>query len=155
MPRDASPIEVIGLVELVERLGQQVKISELVHRFQRQNRSSLSALEAACGLDLMNRNEKFVYITDLGLGFLRASDGKMGIIRAELCKIEPFKSALYLLTKKSSVSVHEVTKSLGERKLWEQSSEENDSVAKLLLIEWGITSDLLSYNGKNQQFRLA
>ncbi len=155
MPAKATPIKVIGLAEVLEGMELPIEVSSLAHRFHQQTPSLLSTLGTAEGLGLVKKEGKYVILTDLGLGFLKASDGKISIIRAELRKIEPFKTALELLLKKSSVSAWEVAESLHHKNMfWQQSPEKDEAIVKLLLIEWGIAAELLSYNGKSQQFQI-
>lgn len=148
MPQRVSPIEVIGLVEAVERAGS-IELSDLVRAFPRKSSPRfLSILKAAQELGLIQREEALVRVTDLGLGFARASDGKEGIIRAALARIEPFKTALALLsTKKKLISAQEVTEALQKKKLLLPSPIDEDFV-RTTLIEWGISSGLLTYDGK-------
>ena len=83
-----------------------------------------------------------------GIGFARASDGKEGIIRAGLGRVEPFKTALDLLSKKRVVTTQEVASSLMKRKVIFGPTEMNEDFVRTTLIEWGISSALLSYDGK-------
>ncbi len=147
MPQRVTPIEVIGLTEAVERAGT-IELSDLARSFQRQSSPHfLSVLKAAQELGLIQREEALVHVTDLGLGFARASNGKEAIIRAGLARIEPFKSALELLSKKKAVSAQDVGEALLKKNLILPSPMSKDFVLASL-IEWGIASGLLAYNGR-------
>jgi hypothetical protein len=146
MPQKVTPIEVIALTEAVERAGT-IELSELAHLFSRQSSPQfLSILKAVQELGLVQRDGGLVHITDLGLGFARASEGKEGIIRSALGRIEPFKSALELLSKKKRVTAQEVADVLSKKNSIQ--SQNNEDFVRTSLIEWGIASSLLTYNGK-------
>jgi hypothetical protein len=148
MPSGATPILVIALVETVERMGPRVEFSSLAGRFRLEGSSALvAAAKVAQELGLVRIERTEVVLTSLGSGFVRASEGKIGIIRAGLSRMEPFRTALeLLLSKKRSVSASEVAQRLGAMK-------EED--VRSLLIEWAISSGLLRYSGKTRQFELA
>jgi hypothetical protein len=146
MPRDATPILVIALVEAMERLGQGVEFSLLANRFRSAGSSALiSGLKIAQELGLLRIDGTEVLITSLGSEFAKASEAKVRIIRSGLSRMEPFRTALHLLSRSKSVSALEVAESLGVMK-------ERDVLS--LLIEWAISSGLLRYNGKTREFQL-
>ena len=148
IPQRVIPIEVIALTETVEQVGSIV-LSDLARYFSRHSSPHLlSVLKTAQELGLLERRGGIVSITDLGIGFVRASDGKEGIIRAGLGRIEPFKTALELLSKKKAVTIQEVTSSLMKKKVIFGPSQVSEDLVRTTLIEWGISSALLSYDGK-------
>jgi hypothetical protein len=76
MPQRVSPIEVIALAETVERSGS-IELSDLDRHFSRHSSAHLlSVLKAGTELGLIQRDGSIVNVTDLGIGFARASDGK-------------------------------------------------------------------------------
>ena len=148
MPQRVSPIEVIALAETVEQSGS-IELSDLARHFSRHSSAHLlSVLKAGTELGLIQRDGSIVNVTDLGIGFARASDGKEGIIRAGLGRVEPFKTALDLLSKKRVVTTQEVAASLMKGKVIFGPTEMNEDFVRTTLIEWGISSALLSYDGK-------
>ncbi len=150
MPSRVTLVEVTGLVEAVESAGNAIELSDLARLFPRQSSPHLlSILKASQELGLIWREGGLVSITDLGLGFVRATDGKVRIIRAVLARIEPFKTTLELLSKKKTVSSHEVSEALIRKKnIILSPSQISEDFVRTTLIEWGISSCLLSYNGK-------
>ena len=155
MPTKATPFQVIGLTEALEGMEQPVEVSRLVHRFRGQTPDFLSVLRAAQELGLVEREKEHVALTNLGLGFLRASDGKIRIIRVGLSRIDPFKTALELLARKKYVSAHDVSTALSNKNNFSSSSLEKDDDVATLLIEWGISAELFKYEGKKRRFLLA
>jgi hypothetical protein len=125
-----------------------IELSDLARVFARKSAARfLAILKAAQELGLIQRDQAFVRVTDLGLGFARASDGKRGIIRASLARIEPVKTALELLSEKKGISPRDVTEALQKKNLILPSPMSQDFV-RTTLIEWGISSGLLAYDGK-------
>ncbi|HZW56912.1 MAG TPA: AAA-associated domain-containing protein [Nitrososphaerales archaeon] len=149
MPAEATPILVIALIEAIESMGSRVKFSSLLKRFRPENSANfLSALKVAEELGLVKIGRTEAILTDLGAGFVRASDGKARIIRAGLAKIEPFRTSLELLSVKRSVSAREIAGHLSMAGI-------NSDTIQSILIEWGISSGLLRYNGASRNFELA
>lgn len=149
MPSRATPIEVISLVEAVEHLGGTIKLSDLARLFSRYSTPhSLSVVKAAQKLGLIKRDGDLLSLTDLGLGFARAVDGKESIIRAGLARIEPFKTALELLASKKSVSPREIGGALCKKNTLLQRLQSSEDFIRATLIEWGVASKLLSYDGR-------
>jgi hypothetical protein len=153
MPHRVSLIEVIALTENVERNGS-IELSDLARYFSRYSSPHLlSILSAAQLLGLVQRDGGLVNITDLGVGFARASAGKEGIIRATLVKIEPFKTTLELLSRRRAARAKEVATELVKKGGTISSSQTVEDSVRTALIEWGISSGLFSYDGS--KFRLA
>ena len=153
MPAKATPIELIALAEALEDSPSDA--AHLVKRFWGQSEDLLSVLKAAQQLGFVIRERESILLTDLGLGFVRASDGKIRIIRAGLCRIQPFKATLELLSRKKSASADEVHDSLYSRDhAWRPFDLTKESL-QTMLIEWGVSSGLLSYDGKTRRFYLA
>lgn len=148
MPSRATPIEVISLAEAVERLGGTIELSDLAKLFARYSTPhSLSVLKAAQELGLIKRDGDVLSLTDLGLGFARAADGKESIIRAGLARIEPFKTTLELLASKKSVSPREIGDALCKKNTFLQRFQTSEDFIRTILIQWGMASKLLSYDG--------
>ena len=145
LPFSATPIEVIGLTEALEA---GMEISYLDRHFS--SIDILSTIKAAEELGLARKEGSFVSLTDLGIGFTKASDGKAGIIRMGLVRVEPFKTMLEILKKRKSITPHELSQELEKKSALLSVSEDS---LRTLLIEWGISSSLLDYDGK--AFRLA
>lgn len=107
-------------------------------------------------LGLLERTNEYISLTDLGIGFLLASEGKMRIIRSRLSGIEPFKTVLELLSKRKYIFVGEIIESLRAKyptlKFLSGVSEEEK--IRNMLIEWGTCSELMVYDGKTHGFHL-
>jgi len=91
-------------------------------------------------------------LTHLGSKFYHAPRNKVHLVKQQISKIEPFKSAFELAT--HGVSSAEVTQDLSERGIiWHHEPELNEAAIHSLLIHWAIYAGLLRYNGKNRKFQ--
>jgi hypothetical protein len=145
MEAEASPLSLIALVESVQYLGPRVKFSSLAQRFRGMPELA-SSLKVAQDLGLVTIGRDDVALTSLGEGFAKASDGKIRILRAGLSRIEPFRTSMELLSRKKSVSSRKIADRLAETGLGEE-------IINALLIEWGISSGLLTYDGRTREFQ--
>jgi hypothetical protein len=154
MPLEATPMQVIGLVESVEQMGSPVELSSLVYRFRDQTPNFFPVLKAAEELGLLKTEGGFVFLTNLGAGFIRASDNKIRILRASLHEIEPFKSAIEMLSKRERAASSRAVAEYVARKYPHSFSRVNQEAMRAVLIEWGISSELLALGPKGT-FHLA
>ena len=154
MPAKATPIELIALAEALEDSPSDA--AHLVRRFWGQSEDLPSVLKAARQLGFVRRERESILLTDLGRGFVRASDGKIRIIRAGLCRLQPFRATLELLSSKKSVSADDVHELLCNKDhSWRYPPNLTKESLQTMLIEWGVSSGLLSYDGKTRRFHLA
>jgi hypothetical protein len=152
MPHEASPVMVISAVEAIEGMGAQVDLSTLIKRFNFQNpqpNELISALKVAQELKLLTIERTRISLTDLGIGFAKASEAKIAIMRAGLSRIEPFRTALYLLSsrKRKFVSATEIATMILP------TGFKANEIESMLTV-WGLSSGLLDYSGKSDQFKL-
>ncbi len=149
MPEGVTLIEVIALAEAVQQKGS-FELSDLARLFSRfSSPHLLSILRATQLLGLIQRDGGVISPTDLGIGFSKASDGKEAIMRAGLRRIEPFKTALELLSKKKTVTAQEVTETLLKKNdIIRANQMTNEESVRTILVEWGMSLDLFAYNAK-------
>jgi hypothetical protein len=137
LPTGVTLAEVLGLVEVLGEKGLDIPISVGGRsRFFRGLSEFLSLLGTARMLGLVAKRDNRLFLTDVGLGFLRADfPQQMGVLRAMLSRIEPFKSTLQLLAYGKSVSATEISKKLSEKYMM---CEFKPIRIHLVLIEWGL-----------------
>ena len=150
-----------GITSLAEAFrgmhSRRVQVSRLATTFRKERTLDfLSNLKAAEMLGLLERTNQYVSLTDLGIGFLLASEGKMRIIRSRLAGIEPFESVLEMLSNRKQIFVSDIIASLRAKyptlKFLPRVSEEEE--IRNMLIEWGTCSQLIVYDGKMHCFHL-
>jgi len=152
IPSGVTLAEVLGLVEVLGERGFDIPISAGGRsRFFHGSSEFLSLLTTAEILGLVSRTDHRIFLTDTGLGFLKADfPEQMGVLRAKLSRIEPFKSTLDLLTNSKSVNVSEISRKLSEKY---EMGDFDPKLTRLVLIEWGLPTGLLKYDTKGG-FRL-
>ena len=158
MPTASTLAGITSLAEAFRGLhSRRVQVSRLAIIFRNERTFDfLSTLKAAEMLSLLERTNEYISLTDLGIGFLLASEGKMRIIRARLSGIEPFKTTLELLSKRKYIFVSDIIESLSAKypSLKFLSGVSEEEKIRNMLIEWGTCSELMVYDGKTRGFQL-
>ncbi len=146
IPSDITLADVLGYCELLGENGFALPISSRRTQFYRGSSEFLSLLASGRMLGLTSRENNRLILTPLGIGFLKAEfPEKMGILRARLSVIEPFKSALELASKRKSINATDVA----ERVSMKYAMGEFDPrTIRLVLIEWAIPTGLFELNRK-------
>jgi hypothetical protein len=152
MPANVRAGQIIGLVEVTGGLGSPIDISRLADEFGGDIARLLPVLDTGEMLNLVKIEGGDVGLTDFGLKFQRTSKHKGRLLKDQLAKIEPFKTAIELVAKEGSVSAAEVADSLIRKKIrWHHEYEVNQAVVNSLLIHWAIYAGLLNY--KSERFQ--
>jgi hypothetical protein len=154
MPAEVRAGQVIGLVEITGGLGSVIDASRLADEFGADLTKLLPILDGAEILGLVKTNKGDVSLTEFGLKFQKTSKHKVKLLKDALSKIEPFKTALELLSTRKSVSVQEIAEALKAKDIrWHYRDEINEKNIQTILIHWAIYAELLAYNGKTGKFQ--
>ena len=151
-----TPTEVTEFIQAISQMKLPARLSDIDRRFARHTPNIQSIILASEELGLIELSEICMYryldLTDLGRGFLIASDARAGILRARLVRIEPFRTACSLLSTKKRISVKDLIRALprGYSDLGADDLEETS--LGLVLINWGVATGLFRYNGKTGKF---
>ena len=154
MPANVRAGQIIGLVEVTGGLGSPIDVSKLAYEFGDDISTLLPILDAGEMLGLVKIERGNVNQTDFGLKFQRTSKHKIRLLKDQLLKIEPFKTAVEMVSKQGSVSAAEVADALARKKVrWHHEHEVNETLVNGLLIHWAIYAGILSY--KSERFEKA
>jgi len=152
MPAHVRTGQIMGLVDVTAELGTLTDLAALADELGDDIDTLLPILDTAEMLGLVDVKKGIVSLTHLGSKFHHASRNKTHLIKQQISKIEPFKTAFDLAT--HGVSSAEVTQDLSERGIiWHHEPELNEAAVHSLLIHWAIYAGLLRYNGKNGKFQ--
>ena len=154
MPANVRAGQVLGLVEITGGLGGPIDLSRLADEFGADLVTLLPIVDAGEMLGLIKVDKGDVVLTDFGIKFQKVTKQKVKLLKDQLSKIEPFRTALKLTSNsKKGVTTQEICEDLLWRDTrWHHSTEVNESLVKALLIHWAIYAGLLSYNGKTGKF---
>ncbi|MDG6995262.1 MAG: AAA-associated domain-containing protein [Nitrososphaerota archaeon] len=156
MPANVRAGQVIGLVEITGGLGTPIDASKLADEFGSDLAVLLPILDTGEMLGLIKVEKGDVSLTELGQKFQRLSKNKVRMLKDQLAKVEPFKTALELATRDGEFSASDVANALQEKDIrWHHKQEMNEMQIQALLIHWSIYAGLLNYNGKDGKFRKA
>ena len=155
MPADVRAGQVIGLVEMTGGLGSPIDVAELAEEFGFNIATLLPIIDAGEMLGLVRVVKGQVSLTEFGLKFQKLAKHKVALLKDQLSRIEPFKTALELASnKKGGVSARDIAETLEKRDIrWHHTPEHNEILIQELLIHWAIYAGLLTYNGKNGKFQ--
>ncbi len=156
MPANVRAGQVLGLVEVVGGLGTTVDVAKLADEFGSDLVTLLPILDTGELLGLVKVDKGDISLTEFGLKFQKTSKNKVRLLRDQLSRIEPFKTALELVAEKGSISTSEIAEALWAKDTrWHHTPEINETLIQTLLIHWAIYAGLLSYNGKTGKFQKA
>lgn len=154
MPANVRAGQIIGLVEVTGGLGSPIDVGKLAYEFGDDIATLLPILDAAEMLGLVKIERGNVNQTEFGLKFQRTSKHKIRLLKDQLLKIEPFKTAVEMVSKQGSVSAGEVADALIHKKVrWHHEQEVNETLVNAMLIHWAIYAGILSY--KSERFQKA
>ncbi len=156
LPANVRAGQVISLVEITGGLGARIDASRLADELGADIAVLIPILDAAEMLGLVKNERGEVSLTDFGLKFQKTAKNKVRLLKDQLSRIEPFKTALELTSRKMETSAQEVAETLYERGLrWHYNTELNESLVSALLIHWAIYAGLLNYDGRRSKFQRA
>jgi NitT/TauT family transport system ATP-binding protein len=154
MPANVRPGQVIGLVEVTGGLGARVDVSTLADELGDDIAVLLPILDAAELLGLVQSAGGAVVLTDFGAEFQKQVKDKILMLKDNLAKLEPFRTALELAARKGEVSARDVAEELSIEGIRLHHKEDiNESLVQALLLHWGIRSALLRYDGRSGKFQ--
>lgn len=153
MPANVRAGQVIGLVEITGGLGSPIDASKLADEFGSDLAVLLPILDTGEMLGLVKVDKGDVSLTEFGQKFQKISKNKVRMLKDQIAKIEPFKTALEIAEREKEFDANDVAKSLQEKDIrWHHKQEMNEMQIQALLIHWAIYSGLLTYNGKDGKF---
>jgi hypothetical protein len=156
MPAHVRAGQIVSLVEVTGGLGTSIDAARLADEFGADIAVLLPIIDAGEMLGLVKSHKGNISLTEFGLKFQRTSKHKIRLLRDELMKIEPFRTAVHLASKRQDFSAGDVADYLATKRVrWHHEAELNQTIVKMLLIHWAIYAGLLSYNGKTDQFQSA
>jgi hypothetical protein len=147
MPGNVRAGQVISLVEVTGGLGSSINAARLADELGADIAVLIPILDTAELLGLVKAEKGEVTLTEFGQKFQKTTRQKVRLLTDQLSKIEPFKTALDLVSKKGSVSTEEVALALQSKGIqWYHEPELNVDLLRTILIHWAIYAGLLSYS---------
>ncbi len=154
MPGNVRAGQVISLVEVTGGLGSKITAARLADELGADIAVLIPILDTAELLGLVKAEKGEITLTDFGQKFQKTTREKVRLLTDQLAKIEPFKTAIDLATRKGSVSTEEVATRLSEKGIeWYHEPDLNIELLRTILIHWAIYGGLLTYN-KEGRFEL-
>ncbi len=151
MPANVRAGQVLGLVEIVGGLGTAVDAARLADELGGDLVTLLPILDTGEMLGLVKVEKGDISLTEFGLKFQKTSKNKVRLLKDQLSKIEPFKTALEIVSQKGSASASEIAEVLWQKDIrWHHTPEINEKLVQTLLIHWAIYAGLLSYNASGK-----
>jgi len=152
MPAHVRTGQVMGLVDVTAELGTLTDLSHLADELGDDIDTLLPILDTAEMLGLVEVKKGIVSLTLLGSRFHKTPRNKIHLIREQLLKLEPFKTAYDLGA--HPLSSEEVARNLSDYGIiWHHEPELNEAAVQGLLVHWSIYAGLLKYNGKTGKFQ--
>ncbi|MDA4136749.1 MAG: AAA-associated domain-containing protein [Thaumarchaeota archaeon] len=147
MPGNVRAGQVISLVEVTGGLGSIITASRLADELGADIAVLIPILDTAELLGLVKVEKGQISLTEFGHKFQKTTKQKVRLLTDQLSKIEPFKTAIDLASRRGSVSTEEVASVLSDRGIeWYHEPELNTDLLRTILIHWAIYAGLLTYN---------
>jgi NitT/TauT family transport system ATP-binding protein len=148
MPGNVRAGQVISLVEVTGGLGSKTTTAaRLADELGADIAVLIPILDTAELMGLVRVEKGQVSLTEFGQKFQKTTRDKVRLLTDQLSRIEPFKTALDLASRKGSVSTEEVATELSNRGIeWYHETELNIDLIRTILIHWAIYGKLLTYN---------
>jgi len=151
MPAHVRTGQIMGLVDVTAELGNLTDLASLADELGDDIDTLLPIIDTAEMLGLVEVKKGVVSLTQLGSKFQHVYRNKLHLIKQQVAKIEPFKTAVDLSAR--GISSAEIARALSERGVvWHHEPELNEAEVHSLLIHWSIFAGLLKYDGKNGRF---
>jgi len=147
MPGNVRAGQVISLVEVTGGLGSKITAAKLADELGADIAVLIPILDTAELLGLVKVERGEISLTEFGQKFQKTTRDKVRLLTDHLSKIEPFKTAIDLASKRGSVSIDELAEVFAERGIeWYHEAELNTELLATILIHWAIYAGLLTYN---------
>jgi len=144
---------VIALVESVVADGGRVDAAKLADDFGYDVKSMLPILRAAEMLGLVRVDEGDVSVTPLGTEIAKKKGKALTLLKENISKMEPFKTALELIGRNGFATSRQISEALAKRGMsFSDDGEENERIIEEILVRWGIYTDVVKYDGKTALF---
>jgi NitT/TauT family transport system ATP-binding protein len=147
MPGNVRAGQVISLVEVTGGLGSKITAARLADELGADIAVLIPILDTAELLGLVKVEKGEISLTEFGHKFQKTTKQKVRLLTDQLSKIEPFRTAMDLASRRGSVSTEEVAAELSDRGIeWYHEPELNVDLLRTILIHWAIYAGLLTYN---------
>ncbi|MGC8630925.1 MAG: AAA-associated domain-containing protein [Thermoprotei archaeon] len=152
-PANVSSSQVIALIEATIGEGGRADIAKLANNFGFDIKSMLPILSAAEILDLIKIDGGDVAVTDLGFKLVKNKTDGLRLLKVNISKIEPFKTAIELSKNSNFITSKDVSEALANKGVsFSEDQMENEKMIDEILIHWAIYTKVLKYNGKTALF---
>ncbi|MGC9099105.1 MAG: AAA-associated domain-containing protein [Candidatus Micrarchaeia archaeon] len=143
-PIGAGITELRGVLELIKENGDALSLAKLADESEEEIDKLLPLLEAGEMLGLCEVKEGVAMLTEDGKRLKLNNISRL--LAKRLREIEPFKSAIEVLGKKS-ITTAELANELKSRDIILNADDEtNISLLRNMLMKWGVRTKLLAYN---------
>lgn len=152
-PTSVTPEMVSGLVDILSQLEAKVDVAAIASEVGMEAGKLLETLEACEALGLVSIEDGDAVLTQTGTSFSRKrQQGRIRMLRELVKSVEPFKSILqYISSVTRPVTAEEICRDLG---LCDYNDPEGVSQLKSFILHWLVTTGYLSYDGRDEQFRV-
>ncbi len=152
-PPSVSSSQVMALIKSVKEEGGKVDAAKLADDFGFDLKSMLPILDVAEMLGLVTVNGGDVSLTDLGSRIIKEGTSGFKLLKENISRIEPFKTALELTKKSGFVTSRQISEALKQKGIiFSDDDEENESIVEAVLVHWAIYANMLKYDGKTAVF---
>jgi hypothetical protein len=151
-PAEVRQGQINTFLRVVDSFGGVADIAQVSKELDTDLTQLLPILDAAELLGLVTVEKGDVKLTETGRHFLSLKRGRSSLVREALSKVEPFAT---VLTLDGKFRAKDLADELSRKNIrWHHEDEVNTSILNEILINWGIASGILEYDGSDSTFSL-
>lgn len=144
-PLDTGVSQIRGIIEIIKDNKGSIDMSELAQETNDEIDDLFPLIDTCVLLKLCTVKEGAVKLTKSGSNL--ATHNTREVFAKALNKVEPFKSAMAVITKNKEISTQDLAQALYKKGILYNSDEiTNTELLKNLLLKWGVRNKLFSFN---------
>ncbi|MDE1871030.1 MAG: AAA-associated domain-containing protein [Candidatus Micrarchaeota archaeon] len=144
-PLDTSVSQIRGIIEIMKDSNGSIDVSKLAEETNDEIDDLFPLIDTCVLLKLCTVKSGAVKLTKTGMNL--ATHNTREVFARALHNVEPFKSAISAIKKGKRMTTPEVSKALYKKGILYNSDEiTNTELLKNLLLKWGISNKLFSYD---------
>ncbi len=150
-PLDTGVSQIRGIVEIMKDNKGSIEMSKLAEETNDEIDDLFPLIDTCVLLKLCTVREGVVKLTKSGMNL--ATNNTRQVFAKALDKVEPFKSALVEVKKNKEISTQDLAGALYKKGILYNSDQiTNTELLKNLMLKWGVSNKLLSYNNDSDMW---
>lgn len=150
-PLDTGVSQIRGIIEIIKDENNSIDMAKLAEETNDEIDDLFPLIDTCVLLKLCTVKDGVVKLTKAGINL--ATNNTRQVFAKALDKVEPFKSASAVIKRQKEVSTQDLARALYRKGMLYNSDEvTNTELLKNLLLKWGVTNKLFTYNNDSDMW---